>query len=67
MKEVPVFVPGADACLGIDGEWMFDGGLRVIIFEIVDHLLYSHRIGGHLLPEVDDAAHVGVRGVVNID
>ena len=58
MEEIMALIPGADACLGVDREGVFAGGFRIIVFEVVDHLLYAHCIGRHLLAEVDEAPDV---------
>ncbi len=52
------FIPGADACLGVDREGMFSGGFRVIVFEIVDHLLHADGIDRHLLAQIDEAPDI---------
>ena len=42
-------------------------GLRVVVFEVVDHLLDAHRVHRRRLTLADPSSDVGVAGGIDVD
>src|SRR5687768_6004102 len=59
--------PGGLADLGGDAERVLTAGLGEVVGEVVDHLLHPDRIGRRERPLGQEAADVGVAGLVDVD
>ena len=61
-------VPGAGSGLGVQGKGsLVLLGHRIVIGEIIDHLLHPHRVPGRHAPLVQNAAHIGIGAGVHVN
>ena len=60
-------VPRARSDLGVDRERRIAGRRRIVVVEVVDHLLDAHRVLRRQLALVEEPPHVRVRRGVDVD